>query len=98
MTHQDKYTLTSQLIDDLVAKGLSGLPELIQVFLNVTLKSEQEQCLNACSYERSKKRCIYANGYKPKTDNALVSEITFDISQVRESGFYPSALEKGLRG
>ena len=27
-----------------------------------------------------------------------MSEITFAIPQVREGGFYPSALEKGLSG
>jgi putative transposase len=48
-------------------------------------------------YERTEERKGYANGYKPKTVRTRVGEITFAIPQVRESGFYPSALEKGLR-
>jgi len=34
---------------------------------------------------------------KPKTVKTRVGEVTFDIPQVREGGFYPSALEKGIR-
>ncbi|UCG25387.1 MAG: transposase, partial [Chloroflexota bacterium] len=47
--------------------------------------------------ERSRERWDWANGYKPKTVAARLGEITFDIPQVRESNFYPQALEKGLR-
>jgi hypothetical protein len=35
------------------------------------------------------------NGYKPKTVKTRIGEITFAIPQVREGGFYPSALKKG---
>lgn len=34
---------------------------------------------------------------KPKTVRTRMGEITFAVPQVREGGFYPSALEKGLR-
>ena len=39
----------------------------------------------------------HANGYKPKTVKTRVGNVTFDIPQVREGGFYPEALEKGQR-
>jgi transposase-like protein len=39
----------------------------------------------------------YANSYKPKTVTTRVGQLTLDVSQVRDSTFYPSALEKGLR-
>lgn len=32
-----------------------------------------------------------------KTVKTRVGEITLDVPQVREGGFYPAALEKGLR-
>ena len=53
--------------------------------------------LNAKPYERSDERIGHANGYKPKTIKTRVGEVTFDIPQVHEGGFYPEALEKGLR-
>lgn len=36
-------------------------------------------------------------GFKPKSVQTRVGDIQFDVPQVREGGFYPSALEKGLR-
>lgn len=47
--------------------------------------------------ERSDERRGYANGYKPKTVQTRVGALDFDIPQVRDSSFYPSSLEKGLR-
>ena len=39
----------------------------------------------------------WANGYKDKTIKTRLGELTFEIPQVRQGAFYPSALEKGLR-
>ena len=65
--------------------------------MNETMQIEREHYLGAKPYERSYERNRHANGYKPKTVKARVGEVTFDIPQVREGGFYPQALEKGLR-
>jgi transposase-like protein len=67
------------------------------VFLNAAMQVEREKHLQAGEYERTDERKGYANGYKPKTVKTRVGEITFAVPQVREGGFYPSALEKGLR-
>jgi putative transposase len=53
--------------------------------------------LQARPYERTEGRRGYANGYKPKRVKTRVGEINFEVPQVREGGFYPGALEKGLR-
>jgi putative transposase len=47
--------------------------------------------------QHTQERAGHANGYKPKTMRTRVGEITFAVPQVREGGFYPQALEKGLR-
>jgi len=47
--------------------------------------------------QHNSERLRHANGYKPKTIRTRVGEITFAVPQVREGGFYPQALEKGLR-
>ena len=60
-------------------------------------QAEREKYLGVAPYQRSPERRGHANGFKPKTVQTRVGDIQFDIPQVREGGFYPSALEKGLR-
>ena len=61
------------------------------------MQAERQQYLGAAPYQRTPERQDHANGYKPKTVKTRLGEITFDVPQVREGGFYPEALEKGLR-
>jgi len=93
MTHQSDYTLPAELLD----QGLDGIPELLRVLINVAMQAERAKYLQAGDYERTEERRGHANGYKPKTVRTKVGEITFSVPQVREGGFYPNALEKGLR-
>jgi len=93
MTHQEDYTLPT----DLAEKGLESVPELIRALINQAMQAERGKYLQAEQYERTEERKGHANGYKPKTVRTRVGEITFAVPQVREGGFYPSALEKGLR-
>ena len=65
--------------------------------INAAMRIERQKHLGAGPYERTPERQGYANGYKPKTMATRVGKITFDIPQVRESDFYPSSLEKGIR-
>jgi len=97
MTHQENYNLSSSTIEDLTRNGLEAIPELVRVILNSVMQVERAKYLQAGEYERSEDRKGHANGYKPKTVKTRLGEITFAIPQVREGGFYPSALEKGLR-
>lgn len=93
MTHQDDYKLTNEM----VAKGMEAAPELMRVLLNNAMQIERSKYLQAGQYERTEDRTGHANGYKPKTLRTRIGEITFAVPQVREGGFYPSALEKGMR-
>lgn len=97
MTHQTNYNLTGKSTGELLKGGLDNLPELIRILVNSAMQEERNQFLQAGDYERTNERTGYANGYKPKTVNTRVGKITFSIPQVREGGFYPSSLEKGLR-
>jgi transposase-like protein len=97
MTHQENYNLSPSLIEELAQKGLEVIPELVRVMLNSVMQSERSQYLQAKAYERTEDRQGHANGYKPKTVRTKLGDITFSIPQVREGGFYPSALEKGMR-
>ena len=81
----------------LLNQGLDGAGEALRILVNEASKIERTQYLNAEPHERSAGRMDYANGFKPKTVMTRMGEINFAIPQVRGSGFYPSALEKGSR-
>ena len=61
------------------------------------MRLERQKYLGVEPYQRSETLVDYANGYKPKTVATRVGKLTFDVPQVREGDFYPSALEKGTR-
>jgi putative transposase len=92
ITHQEDYTLPK----DLAEQGLEKVPELIRVLINQAMQAERAKYLQVDQYERTEDRKGHANGYKPKTVRTRMGEITFAVPQVREGGYYPSALEKGL--
>ena len=97
MIYKNDCTLPKEYLEGLTGQGLEGLPNLIRVIVNEAMQIERVNYLQAKPYQRSEARQGYANGYKPKTVKTRVGEVTFDIPQVREGGFYPRALEKGIR-
>ncbi len=86
-----------EILELLAEHGFEGMAQAMQVLFNEAMKVERSQVLGAQPYQRTIERRGYANGYKPKTLRTRVGEITFAVPQVREGGFYPQALEKGLR-
>jgi putative transposase len=97
MTYQTDFTVPAELMAQVRDHGLDVLPELIRIVINAAMQAERAEYLNAEPYQHTPERCGYANGFKPKTMKTRVGEITLAVPQVREGGFYPQALEKGLR-
>jgi transposase-like protein len=97
MTYQDDFTLPTEYLEQIGEQGLDYLPEMIRILVNAAMQAERQKHLGAAPYERSAERQGHANGFKAKTMQTRVGDITFAIPQVREGGFYPGALEKGLR-
>jgi len=97
MTYREDFTLPAELLEQVSKQGFDILPELIHVIINAAMQAERQQHLKAAPYQHTEERQGHANGYKPKTVHTRVGDITFSIPQVREGGFYPEALEKGLR-
>ena len=97
MTYRQDFTVPAELMEQVAEQGLEILPELIRIVLNAAMQAERSEHLQAAPYEHNPERRGYANGYKPKTLRTRVGEITLAVPQVREGGFYPQALEKGLR-
>jgi putative transposase len=92
---QDNGALSA--VELIAEQGLEGLPEALTLLINTAMRLERERHLNVSAYERSEQRRGYANGYKPKSVKTRVGELTLAVPQVREGGFYPQSLEKGLR-
>ena len=97
MTYRQDFTLPAELMEQVAEQGLEILPELIRIVVNAAMQAERSEHLQAEPYQHTDERQGYANGYKPKTLHTRVGDITFAVPQVREGGFYPQALEKGLR-
>lgn len=97
MTHQNNFTLPPEYLEQIGAHGLEYLPELIRILVNTAMQAERQKHLGAGPYERTPDRQGHANGYKAKTVQTRIGDITFDVPQVRDGSFYPGALEKGLR-
>jgi len=97
MTYREDFTLSGELIEQVQEQGLNVLPELIRIVINAAMQAERSEHLQAAPYQHTEERQGYANGFKPKTLRTRVGDITFAVPQVREGGFYPQALEKGLR-
>lgn len=97
MTYRPDCTLPAELLEQIAANGLDALPELIRIIINTAMHAERQQYLGVGPNERSPERRGHANGYKPKTVTTRVGQVTFAVPQVREGGFYPQALERGLR-
>jgi putative transposase len=97
MTPHDDCKVSPELLERIAAQGLDALPELIRLVINAAMRAERERHLGVDPYERSPERNGHANGFKPKTVKTRMGAIAFDVPQVREGGFYPQSLEKGLR-
>lgn len=97
MTYRKDFTVPAELMEQVQEQGLEILPELIRIVINAAMQAERREYLQAEPYQHTPERTGYANGYKPKTVRTRVGEVTFAVPQVRDGGFYPQALEKGLR-
>lgn len=97
MTYQNDFTLPPEIMEQIAEQGMAYLPELIQTLVNTAMQIERQKYLGAARYEHSPERIGHANGYKPKTLKTRLGALNFEVPQVREGGFYPQALEKGLR-
>lgn len=98
MTYQQSdFTLPTELLAQIAEQGFDALPELIRIVVNEAMRLERQQYLGVAPYQRAPERRGHSNGFKDHTERTRLGEITFAVPQVREGGFFPQALEKGLR-
>lgn len=97
ISDQLQDNLIDQIVKELIGHGDGGLRTVLELLFNAAMKIERDQFLGASPHERSDERKGYANGYKPKEVQTRMGALGLKIPQVRESGFYPSSIEKGSR-
>ena len=97
MTCPEDYSVIQDVLKLLATDGFDGLGEAIRRIINEAMRLERQNYLGVDPYERSDARLGYANGFKPKSVKTRVGELDFAVPQVRDGGFYPSSLDKGLR-
>jgi transposase-like protein len=87
----------SHLAQIISEQGMDGLGSAIQILINQAMLIERNRHLNAAPYERNDSRTGYANGFKAKSLNTRIGTLELLVPQVRDSDFYPSFLERGIR-
>jgi transposase-like protein len=97
MTYQADCTLPIELLDHLTEEGLEALPHAMRLLLTAAMLLERQKFIGAGPYQRSPERQAHANGFKDKTLHTRIGALTLNVPQVREGGFYPQSLEKGVR-
>jgi putative transposase len=97
MTHQDQTTALDEITELLAEHGFDGLARAVTVLLDEVMKLERSHALGAGPYQRAEGRTGHANGFKPRTIHTRLGALTLAVPQTRGVGFYPSALEKGVR-
>lgn len=97
MTCQKNNNALSEITEIIFKEGMNGLDTAISILINETMQIERSKHLKLNPYERSDERQDYANGFKDKKLKTRIGTLDLKIPQVRNSGFYPSFLEKGLR-
>ncbi len=97
MTYQSDCTLPIDLLDQLTEGGLEALPDAMRLLLNAAMLLERQKFIGVGPYVRTPERQAHANGFKDKTLQTRMGSLTVAVPQVREGGFYPHSLEKGVR-
>ena len=97
MAQQPQNTPIEQVLELLNEQGSDGFLAALRILLNAAMLFEREHFLQAAPYERTAQRRDYANGFKPKSLRTRLGDLDLRIPQVRNSEFYPSALERGTR-
>ena len=97
MTYQPDCTLPEGMLAQIADEGLDALPEAIRLLINAAMRLERQKFIGAGPYQRTPARQAHANGFKDKTIQTRLGALTLDVPQVREGGFYPQSLDKGVR-
>ena len=79
MTRQADRTILDDVVKLVASHGTEAMSAAFATLLEIGMKLEREQVLEAGLWERTGERRGYANGYKPKSLKTRVGEITVQV-------------------
>ena len=89
---------TQGIMEALSDYGFTGnMAVTLEHLFNELMVMQRTAHLNAAPYERTSERQDQANGFKPKQLNTRMGQLNLRIPQTRNTDFYPTCVEKGLR-
>ena len=97
MTCRVNDSALGEAMEIILKDGVSGMAKAVEILLNEAMVVERGKYLQAEPYERTEQRRGHSNGFKGKNLLTRIGELGLRIPQVRDSSFYPSALDKGMR-
>src|ERR1700722_15346103 len=97
MVHRIDSSRSTNVLELLIENGFDGMAHAMELLINAAMALERQQHLNAKPYERTEARATYANGFKPRAIKTRIGELNLSVPQTRDSKFYPSSLERGMR-
>lgn len=95
--NEKQHNQFESVLELLIEHGFGGMAEAMETLMNTAMVVERQQHLGVDYYQRGETRRGQANGFKPKMVRTRLGELNLQIPQVRDSSFYPEALERGLR-
>ncbi len=97
MTHSNSKTIQG-IMEVLTEYGFSeNITLTLEHLFNELMIMQRTKHLHALPYERSDERIDQANGFKPKQFNTRMGPLNLRIPQTRNTDFYPTCVERGLR-
>lgn len=92
-------TLIEEIVQLLIQEKADAFPKILSRIWNQAMIVERDTHIGAKAYERSDERDGYANGFKPRSYQALAGKLDLLVPQVRASStpFYPKTLDRGSR-
>ena len=97
MVHQVDNSRSKDILEVLIESGFDGMSKAVSMLINEAMLLERERYLNAKPYQRTEERTTFSNGFKSKHVSTRVGKLELEVPQTRDSKFYPSTLEKGIR-
>ena len=98
MATKDNDTILNELYGLLSNGGFDNLAQVLQTLFNQAMLIERQNHLGIDQpYQRGCHRQGQANGFKDKTVMTRVGALDLKVPQTRDSDFYPTSLEKGIR-
>ena len=97
MTRQADPTALDQILEVVSEHGTDAMAQAFTSLLQLAMEVQRDRAVGTGPHQRSDERRGHRNGYKPKTIQTRVGELSLQVPKARGVEFYPDCLERGRR-